>query len=148
VNLVETLRLEINPEDQRTFGPCDCCGQKTQRVWGYILQGEAALAAYFVEWTKGHADHEANFDLIYGRWGDDTTPSDRQAIAVAFRHLSSGPSFMVIEALSRPIGNNSLAGTATTRTQILNGPLREITFAMCDVIYLSDPRISVLHSAN
>jgi hypothetical protein len=117
----------------------------TSRVWGYIWQDDSAIAAYFVEWTEGHPYHEANFDFIYGRWGDKTSASDRQALSVAFRHLESGPSFMVIDAADRPVGENSLVGKAATREQILNGDLRVITFALCDVVYLSDPRIAALH---
>jgi hypothetical protein len=58
------LELLINPEDQRTFGPCECCGNMTQRVWGYVNQGDATIAAYFVEWTPGHVQNPANFDQI------------------------------------------------------------------------------------
>jgi hypothetical protein len=63
----QNLQLSIDPNDQRTFGPCDCCGNMTQRVWGYVYDNDAALAAYFVEWTPGHVEQSANFDLIVGR---------------------------------------------------------------------------------
>jgi hypothetical protein len=36
----------------------------TQRVWGYVNQGDATIAAYFVEWTPGHVQNPANFDQI------------------------------------------------------------------------------------
>ncbi len=56
------MELEIDPANERLFGPCDCCGQMTRRLWGYVYEDESALAAYFVEWTLGHSHHEANFE--------------------------------------------------------------------------------------
>jgi hypothetical protein len=144
MNQASALSLEISPDSQRQFGPCDCCGNMTSRVWGYIWQNGSAIAAYFVEWTEGHPYREANFDFIYGRWGDETSAKDRQAIAVAYRCLETGPSFMVIDANDRTVGKNSLAGKAVTREQVLNGELRGITFSLCDAVYLSDPRIGTL----
>ncbi len=47
-----------------------CCGEMTSRVWGYAYRGDDALAAYFVEWTRGHSYREATFDLIIGQWGE------------------------------------------------------------------------------
>jgi hypothetical protein len=65
----------------------------TKRVWGYVNQGETTIAAYFVEWTPGHTEQAANFDLIVGKWGTDSTSHDRKGVALAFRQLQNGPSF-------------------------------------------------------
>lgn len=73
---VPALALEIDDENQRSFGPCSCCGNMTSRVWGYVYRVDHAFAAYFVEWTPGHNDKEATFDLIIGKWGDGTDASD------------------------------------------------------------------------
>ena len=64
------LALEIEQENEKKFGPCLCCGNMTTRVWGYAYRAKKPLAAYFVEWTPGHAYREAIFDLIIGRWGE------------------------------------------------------------------------------
>ena len=63
------FQVLVEAENERTFGPCSCCGNMTRRVWGYVSQGDATVAAYFVEWTPGHKDRAANFDLIIGAWG-------------------------------------------------------------------------------
>jgi hypothetical protein len=39
----------------------------TKRVWGFVYDSKAALAAYFVEWTPGHEGSSANFDLMSER---------------------------------------------------------------------------------
>src|SRR5690242_11030249 len=79
-----TMRLEIRPEDEKAFGPCECCGNMTRRVWGYVYDNEEPIAAYFVEWTPGHFEPEANFDLILGKWGAGTGAADRKAVALVF----------------------------------------------------------------
>jgi hypothetical protein len=140
------LRLLINPDDQRTFGPCKCCGNMTQRVWGYVNQDDATVAAYFVEWTPGHADHAASFDLILGKWGTETRSTDRMAVALAFRYVEAGPEFMVVDAADRPIGTSSLVGEALTREQVIGRPIAITAFAVCDSIFEHDDRISELRN--
>ena len=138
------LTLEIDPENQRLFGPRECCGQMTSRVWGYVYRSDEALAAYYVEWTPGHDSKHANFDLILGKWGEDTTAADRQAIALEFRQLDTGPAFRVIDAKDRRISSNSLASEALDRSSIVGTPLSATVFEICDAIFLDDPRIGEL----
>jgi hypothetical protein len=116
----------------------------TQRVWGYVHDGAAALAAYFVEWTPGHVDQPANFDLIVGRWGEDTSASDRVAIALEYRCLDTGPAFMVVNADTRPIARNAIVGKALDRQEVIGTELAQTAFAICDEIFLNDSRITTL----
>jgi hypothetical protein len=139
-----SFELVINPEDERTFGPCACCGNMTRRVWGYVGRGETTIAAYFVEWTPGHIDQAANFDLILGEWGEKTRPSDRKAVALAFRQPETGPSFMVVDAADRPVSRSSLVGEALSREQVVSEPIAKTVFAICDSIFLQDHRLSPL----
>ena len=141
------FHLVINSEDQRTFGPCDCCGNMTRRVWGYVNRGETTIAAYFVEWTPGHLAHAASFDLILGKWGTEAGSADRQAVALAFRHMETGPEFMVVNAADRPIGASPLVGEALTREQVVGQPIAQTVFAVCDSILLQDDRISPLRDS-
>ncbi len=140
------LALEYDAGNRKEMGPCPHCGQKTSRVWGYIYRCDAAAAAYFVEWTPLHAERDATFDLIVGKWGEDTHAIDRQSVSVAFRVLDSGPSFMVQDAATRPVGSSSLASKALDRDAVIGGPLAEFVFAVCDLVYLADPRIAELQN--
>jgi len=143
----EQLTLEILPNNEKRFGPCECCGQMTARVWGYIHRGDRGYAAYYVEWTPGHESNAANFDLIIGRWGEETSAQDRQAIALKFRKLETGPAFMVIDASSRPYAPSDIASKPLTRAEVVIGtPLANEVFAICDLIYVEDPRIAELRS--
>lgn len=50
---------------------CECCGQQSRTVSGFVYEGDDAAAVYFIQWTVGGVDtHGANFELIIGRWGD------------------------------------------------------------------------------
>jgi hypothetical protein len=142
------LRLVINPEDERTFGPCSCCGNMTRRVWGYVAQGDVTIAAYFVEWTPGHEETAANFDLIVGKWGEDAGPASRKAVSLDFRQLETGPAFRVINAKDRPVGTNPLVGESLSREQIMDEPIAQTIFGICDTVFLEDPRVLPLRERN
>jgi hypothetical protein len=140
------LSLEFDAENQIELGPFPHCGQKTSRVWGYIYQSDAALATYYVEWTPQHPEKDATFDLIVGRWGKDAQAADRQGVSVAFRVLETGPAFMVQNAVARPIGSSSLISAALDRSAVIGTPLADVIFALCDLVYLADPRIEELRN--
>jgi hypothetical protein len=134
-------QLTIEPSGEKTFGPCDCCGGMTKRVWGFVYEHEAALAAYFVEWTPGHPSSRSNFDLIVGTWGDDTDNSDRSAVSLEFRKLETGPAFMVIDAATRPVANSPLIAAALSREEVIGTEIAALAFRVCDAIYLEEPRL-------
>ena len=140
------LALEYDAGNQKELGPCAHCGQKTSRIWGSVYQFDVAIAAYFVEWTPAHPGRDATFDLIVGRWGEDAHAADRQGVSVAFRMLETGPSFMVQNAAARPIGSSSLISAALDRNAVIDIPLADVVFAVCDLVYLMDPRIAELRN--
>jgi len=140
------ISLEYDLANQAEFGPCTDCGQMTRRVWGYVYRGDAATAAYFVEWTPGHSPKDAMFDLIVGRWGEGTASSDRQAVSIALRVLESGPSFMVQDASVRKTASSPLVSRALDREEVVGQPIAAIVFNICDLIYLADPRIGELRN--
>jgi hypothetical protein len=143
---VDVLTLTIFPENRATFGPCDHCGQMTQRVWGYVNRDEMAVAAYYVEWTPGHEQCQANFDLIVGKWGENANASDRKAVALEYRVVETGPAFMVIDAETRKIGSSPLISEALKRDAVIGTSLAQEVYAICDVVYLEDPRIQELQA--
>ncbi|HLH05026.1 MAG TPA: hypothetical protein VKX25_19820 [Bryobacteraceae bacterium] len=138
------MKLQINPGDQKTFGPCECCGNLTRRIWGYVYELETPLATYFVEWTPGHDEQDAYWDLIIGKWGEDTGPEDRVAVALAYRVLESGPSFMVIDAATRRLATGALASRALQREEVIGTELAQTVFGIVDEVFLHDPRLNTL----
>src|SRR5262249_23260691 len=138
--------LRVEQAGSADTGNCQCCGRTSRCVWGYVHSDQGTLAAYFVHWTLGHvSSHGANIDLIVGRWGDNTSSDDRCAVSLAYRQLDTGPSFMVLDAATRDIAENSLVGRALARTQVIGHPICDDVFAVCDAVWMQDPRIIELH---
>ena len=136
------MGLRVEFAGAQDFGPCECCQHNTRRVWGYVHSAGRAEAAYFVHWTLGGVrDHGANFDLIVGRWGEGAERSDRVAIALEFRVLDNGPSFMVIDAEHREFSHSDLVGRALARDEVIGTPLARHVFDIVDAIWLQDERI-------
>jgi hypothetical protein len=139
-------KLTLETSGESSFGPCECCGQMTSRVWGFVYDHDAAAAAYYVEWTPGHEVTTAAFDLIIGTWGENTDAKDRQAVSLEFRKLESGPAFMVTDAENRAVARSSLVSKALSREEVIGTATASHVFAICDAIYLEDPRISLLRT--
>ena len=138
-------QLRVQQTGSKDLGPCDCCGNVTRRVWGYVHRGEATEAAYFVQWVPGSVGrHGAYFDLIIGQWGDAAKPSDRVAVSLAFRRNPAGPEFMVIGARDREFASSDLVGRSPSREEVLAGPLAATAFAIVDAVWLQDERIGEL----
>jgi hypothetical protein len=135
----------VETDGSHDSGPCSCCGNMSRTVWGYLYDAETPFAAYYVHWTLARIDHGANVDLVIGKWGDETSPKDRSVVAVAFRWMSNGPQFMVIDAEERPAAKDgTLANTALRRDQVIGTTLASKVFAMLDAIWLHDQRIGEL----
>lgn len=123
-------------------GHCDCCGNESQCVWGMVHDGDAALAAYWMNWTASHLSHPgANLDLVIGRWGHDASADDRVIVSLLHRQQPDGsPALMVIDAADRPAAKGELARTALARTDVVDTPLAAQVFALVDAIYEQDDR--------
>jgi hypothetical protein len=140
------IALTIETSGEKSFGPCECCGAMTKRIWGFVYEADAALAAYFVEWTPGHEASSATFDLILGAWGDGTDNSARKAVSLEFRRLESGPAFMVIDATMRPTASSTLTSEALTRNAVVGTAIASKAYRVCDAVYLEEPRLDWLRN--
>jgi len=138
------MTIEYEATNQAEFGPCPDCGEMTKRVWGWVHRCDVVIAAYFVEWTPSHPQQDATFDLIVGEWGEGAGPQNRKAVSVGYRVMETGPSFMVQDAKARKVGSSPLVSEALDRKQVIGQPIAENVFAICDAVYLGDPRIAAL----
>ncbi|UYO52669.1 hypothetical protein [Rhodopseudomonas palustris] len=139
--------LRVSPEADHVTGRCDCCGQISRRVSGTIETADAAVVAYQVWWTVGHvAEHGAEFDLIIGRWGKGTSPSDRFVVRLHHFIAATGPWVMVQDA-SLADGRDRLAARALRRDEIIGTPRAAEVFALYNAIALQDARLAELFRA-
>lgn len=133
--------LTVVPD--QTFEPtlCECCGQTTHGVSGWIEDSDKTLAAYLIHWTQSSKEHDANFDIIFGKWGDLATPKDRSVASFAYRRTEN--SFMVIDSGTRPAGQaKEVASFPLARDEIVGTPLASYLFSLLDAIWLQDARIT------
>jgi len=126
-------------EEKHTL--CDCCGSVTRRVWGYIEDEAATVAAYFVTWTVGKPDHNASVDLIVGKWGESAGRDDRCGVSLEFSASGNPPGLRVSEEVEPSISNSELVGSVLGRDAIIGSEAATIVFAMADAVFVNDPRI-------
>lgn len=137
---MESLRVE--PTEAANFGPCECCGTATRRVWGFVHNPAGTVAAYFVQWAVGQVpDHGALFDLILGQWGNGTTATDRVLVTLDYRLTDKGPAFMAIDGVSRQAAKSELVGRGLARTEVVGQLIAERVFAVADTVLAEDTRI-------
>lgn len=127
-------------EESRGF--CDCCGQESRCVWGFVHDEDCTRAAYYMHWTIGHlSETGANFDLILGPWGGGTSADDRVLVSMVHRQQPDGsPQLMVIDAAERLDRRAELVGNALARSDVIGTPLAQQVFALVDAIYEQDDR--------
>ena len=130
----------IEPSGSHDFGHCDCCGENSRTVWGFVYRDNNAEAAYYVHWSLGKvAERGAHFDLIIGQWGEGGEPANRRTVSLEFRQ---GLGFMVIDASARKIAGEKIAGKAINRDEVIGTPLAQQAFDIVDAIWLQDTRIA------
>ena len=138
-------KLQVAPTGTNDYGPCECCGNNSRCVWGFIHTPHGTLASYFVHWTlKRVPDHGANFDLILGKWGKDATAQDRFLVSLAYRLAEGGPQFMVVDGHNRPSAKSELVGRVLRRAEVVGQPISKQAFAAVDAILAQDSRVMEL----
>lgn len=139
------IPLTVETTGSNDYGPCECCGNNSRCVCGFISAGQTTVAAYFVHWTLGRVhDHGASFDLIIGQWGKEARPTDRVLVSLALRRFDTGPEFMVVDACDRPAADTSVVAKMLKREEVIGKEIAEQAFALVDAIWLQDKRISEL----
>nr|AAK95983.1 unknown [Escherichia coli]FAA00065.1 TPA: hypothetical protein [Escherichia coli] len=133
----QTLTIEPSGESR---GHCDCCGNSSRTVWGYVQDSERTICAYFVQWTVGAPDHFPNFDFLIGTWGDDAV-SDKVLSSWLFNPEAG--SFMIIDASSRPAAASDMCNHALSRAEVLAAPGMKSLASQClDAVWIQDERVA------
>ena len=132
------VELTVAPWKESS-GVCDCCSRTSRTIWGAVSAADQTRAVYYIQWTVGSADHNPNFDLILGAWGERADPSKRILVSLEYQ---PGGSFMVIDSGHRPANTPSLCGRALKRSDVVRTPLAKEVFELVDAIWLQDPRIA------
>jgi hypothetical protein len=135
-----TVELTVTPWEERS-GTCDCCGRTSKTIWGDVSAADHTLAVYYVHWTVGSADHNPNFDLILGSWGEGAGATSRILVSLEYQPRVQGGSFMVTDSEHRPANSPTLCGRALKRSDVVGTSLAKEVFELVDAVWLQDPRI-------
>jgi len=135
------VELTVTPWKESS-GACDCCGRTSKTIWVDVSAADQTLAVYYVQWTVGSADHNPNFDLILGAWGEGADPSKRILVSLEYQPQLQGSSFMITDSGRRAANTPSLCGRALNRSDVVGTPLAKEVFELIDAIWLQDPRIA------
>jgi hypothetical protein len=135
------VELETTPAGE-SGGTCDCCGNTSKIIWGYVGTPQQTLAAYYVHWTVGSPNHYPNFDFVVGSWGEGAEPKQRILVSMLYQPRREGGSFMVVDSESRPANDPELCGRAMKRAEVIGTPLANEIFQLVDAVWLQDSRVS------
>jgi hypothetical protein len=140
----EGAALEVAEGERRDGGPCPCCGEPTELVWGFVNDETAGpLCVYYVQWTPGPASHDAHFDLIVGPWGEGTCAADRVGVSLVYRRDAA--SLAVVDAATRSFAQDQhVFGRALARDTLLGTPLAATVYQLLDAIWQGDKRLGAL----
>jgi hypothetical protein len=133
----DLLRVELGGD---SGGHCECCGNETRTIWGYVHSGDQAIASYFLQWTRRMPQHLPNLDFLIRPLGQQQTSPDWQLVSWVFNPVGGG--FMAIDSAARPAAKSPLCNRALTRDEVItNGDLMELTTGLIDAVWLGDPRV-------
>ena len=135
--------LSLEQAGDAMFDPCDCCGGRTRKVWGYVTSDvEGAHAVYYARWTDGNRDHGLSLLISIHGWGEGNDESLRRLVAIACRFGDNGPEFMALDGPDPGWGfDMSKFGKIVSRADFLASPLRREVFDVADLVFMKDKRV-------
>ena len=139
--------LEVAEVKRHDGGPCPCCGEPTELVWGFVNDETAGpLCVYYVQWTPRAASHDAHFDLIVGPWGEGTCADDRVGVSLVYQRDAA--SLAIVDAATRPFAHDQqVFGRALARDTLLGTALAATVYQLLDAIWQRDTRLRALTRA-
>jgi hypothetical protein len=121
-------------------GTCDCCGERSTSLTGFVYRDESERAVYYLRWTVGKPDDGAVLAIAIGAWTGDAPPSQRACVGLECQLVDGAPAFRVIDAVDTPWGDVAVLGKKLTRAQALASPLSKEAFAIVDRLVADEIR--------
>lgn len=133
------LRLEygdpINPTN------CDCCGNTSNTVTGFIYNDDFAHGVYFGRWTDGHLPKEIKLTICIGEWGEGSNPNNRDSINLRIRGKEEGFRMMITDSIESPWKENSILGNFMDRQEALNSKYKTEFLRIAEKVISNVPEI-------
>jgi len=132
------MRFDVEPAGAKEH-ECDCCGNTSHTVWGYVSEAGAARAVYYTGWVEGHADRLVSITIGLGLWGEGTTAADRRSFGIDVRSIDRTPQMMITD---HPfVDEPDLLGHLLPREEALVDPAIGDLWDVADAIVTDDPRV-------
>ena len=135
-----TLTIELGDEIEPAL--CQCCGNETRRVYGFVFQDSNAYAVYFAAWTVGHVETGVAIAICLGDWGEDSSPTGRYCVSLMCRATDDQFQFTVIDPTQSPWADITLVGKRLRREEALAHPEAGEFFHIAEHVISDDPRVS------
>jgi hypothetical protein len=117
---------------------CECCGNRTTTLLRFVHKDGDAYAVYYASFTEDHPDLAVQAIVSVGDWGEDSSPKDRSAFALRFRHTEDQYQIEVIDAADSPWREAETIGRKLSRDEALEHPRLQDVFHITDHIFADD----------
>ena len=135
-------KITIEPGEAKEPTYCECCGNKTETVHGFVYNNNDAFAVYFASWTIGHSSKAVTIAIGLGDWGEGATPKQRHSIGLECRTTEDQIQFAVIDPEQSPWGRTEFIGRMLPRQEALKDSAIKKFFHIAEHVIHDDPRIS------
>jgi hypothetical protein len=135
-------RITIEPGEAKEPTYCECCGNKTLTVHGFVYNNNDAYAVYFASWTIGHLERGVTMAIGLGQWGEGATPNQRRSVSLECRTTEEQIQFAVIDPGQSPLGRTEFLGRMLPRDAALKDAEIKEFFHIAEHVVHDDPRIS------
>jgi hypothetical protein len=137
---VARITIELGEAKEPTY--CECCGNKTLTVHGFVYNNNDAHAVYFASWTIGHMEKGVTIAIGLGEWGDGASLSQRRSVGLECRTTEEQIQFAVIDPEQSPWGCSEFLGRMLHRDAALKDVEIKEFFHIAEHLVHDDPRIS------
>jgi hypothetical protein len=137
-------KITIELGEERELSHCECCGNVTRSVHGFLYKDNDAYAVYFASWTDNHKERVVTIAIGLGEWGDNATEEDRFSVGLNAWSVAEQKNFAVIEPSDSPWGATKFIGRMMSRDSVLASPEKEEFFHVAEHIVNDDPRIKLV----
>ena len=133
------ITIEMGP-DKPPF-KCECCGEKSQTVHGFVYSNDNAHAVYYAGWSEGHPDQGVCMAISVGEWGDGADPANRRCVTMDCRIRDDQFQFSVFDADQSSWSDVAHLGEKLSRNAALSDPQIGVYFHIAEHIISDDIRV-------
>ena len=130
--------IEFEPPEE---GQCACCGARQQTLTRYVTRDGNAFAIYKALLTFGRHPHRAQVIAGFGRWDEDTAPSERTAITFDLWSDEGATNVTIVDERDSS-WSSGFFGEVLEREAALKHPLSKEVYGLMNHVLRCDEAVS------